>query len=567
VQRRSDFRGVILSVACVAIALFFSTSAFADARTEAAAKALQKKAMEEDYLATDFAKSQEKLKEAIAKCGNDKCSPLVRAQLRRDLGVVLIGGQVDKNKGEAAFAEAIAIDASLQLDPDLKTKELEAAWEAAHKGGGASATTASARPSGDFTHTPAAQEQVRTPLPIYAEYAGSEALVKVIARYKGFGMTEFKTLELKKLDSGWGGMIPCADVQQGDFQYYLQGFNEANDPVATAGDRSHPYKVPVKGKIDGEIPHLPNQPAPTQCAEAGDCPPDFPGCKKGGAVAETPAADVEPDGKDEGGVCEEDSDCKSRECKHGACTAYEGAKKTKFKRNWIGISGSLDLLFVNSANDACKLNAGTGLPLSSYYCTNSDGSDFPARSAADPKGVENGSIVTGRPDADVVHGGMAAGDVRLALSYDYAVNANLMIGGRVGFVIGGYNGTAAKNDGNSFPPFMLEARGTYIIGKDALEHTGLRPYVLVGGGISEFAAKVSVSVVEQQAMTNTLSSKSVNAWRIAGPAFIGIGGGVRYAFTEASAVYFAPIRLNIAFGGSGSALPMLSPELGVQFGF
>ena len=58
-----------------------------------------------------------------------------------DLGVVLIGGLNDVAKGTAAFVEALKIDGSVQLDADLKTKEIEAAWANAKKqvsgGGGA----------------------------------------------------------------------------------------------------------------------------------------------------------------------------------------------------------------------------------------------------------------------------------------------------------------------------------------------------------------------------------------------------------------------------------------------
>ncbi|HEX7666140.1 MAG TPA: hypothetical protein VF407_16545, partial [Polyangiaceae bacterium] len=183
-------------------AVFSSTSAFADKATETQAKALQKKAMDEDYLATDFSKAQDKLNKAISLCGSDKCSATVRAGLKRDLGVVDIGGQVDKDAGMAAFVDAIKLDSSLELDPDLKTKELEAAWAAAKKkaGGGGGKTPPpdagnTEAPSGDFMHSPAVEQAIRTPLPIYAEYTGSEPLVRVIAKYKAFGMTEFKQLE------------------------------------------------------------------------------------------------------------------------------------------------------------------------------------------------------------------------------------------------------------------------------------------------------------------------------------------------------------------------------------
>ena len=66
------------------------------------------------------------------------------------------------------------------------------------------------------------------------------------------------------------------------------------DPVAVAGDRNNPFKVSVTREKVAEPPHLPGQPAPTQCQDTGDCPPNFPGCKKPGGKPE------EPTGKDGG---------------------------------------------------------------------------------------------------------------------------------------------------------------------------------------------------------------------------------------------------------------------------
>ena len=57
-------------------------------------------------------------------------------------------------------------------------------------------------------------------------------------KYKGFGQSDWKTIELKKTDSGYGAMIPCKDVTQGLMQYYIQGFSDQHDPVANSGTRT-----------------------------------------------------------------------------------------------------------------------------------------------------------------------------------------------------------------------------------------------------------------------------------------------------------------------------------------
>ncbi|WP_146655246.1 hypothetical protein [Labilithrix luteola] len=564
-----------------------------NAKVEAAAKALQKKAMEEDYLTTEFAKAQDKLDKAIKECGTDKCSAPVRAQLRRDLGVVQIGGQLDREKGIQNFVEALKLDPSTALDPDLKTKELDSAFAEAkkraaggapsappatptHGGGaatggatGAATGTTEGQPQGDFTHTPAPEQQYRTPIPVYAEYAGEEQLVKVIVRYKGFGMTEWKAYELKKTgEKGWGGLLPCGDVQQGVTQYYIQGFNAENDPVATGGDRARPYKVPVKREKVANPPHLPGEAPPTQCQDTGDCPPDFPGCKKAAGIGGTKETTQEFIGKGGGEFCEEDSECHSGTCQDNKCTEPEGPKKTP--KIWVGIWGAFDYSFLPSADDVCKLS-GTRegqLPINdkNYYCVQ-DGNDYPFRQIPqqnNPRNGENAAILPGT--SDKVSGGGAFGNIRIMASLDYGLTNNWMVGARLGYVFNNYPGQAAKDDGKTFAPIHLELRGTYYFGKDGYT-AKLAPYAFAGGGVSTFDAHVKVTVVEQEGGPGAggpKTQKEVDAWNISGPGFLVFGGGARFALNHRMALS-GGLRLNLAFGQS--FMPSIGPELGFLVGF
>ncbi len=551
-----------------------------NAKVEAAAKALQKKAMEEDYLATEFAKAKEKLDKAIAACGTDKCTAAIRAQLHRDVGVVQVGGLNDKAAGTAAFAEALKLDPAVALDKDTTTKEITAAFEAAKKGGGAATppgpTGPAKGPSGDFIHVPVPAQHVRTSVPVYAEYAGEEKLVKVIARYKAFGMTEYKQFELQKMgEKGWGGQSPCGDVQTGDFLYYIQGFNAENDPVATAGSRSEPYKVGVKAQPVAEPPHLPNQPAPTQCADTGDCPPDFPGCKKPkgpeGAIS----------GKPEGEACLEDTECESTQCKKdkgadpldkGVCTAPAGAKP-KFRRIWGGLQLGLDFAFVPSGEDVCKLHPTDsndvdrgGLPVNAtgYYCIDG-GKDYPTRPSKDPESLKQNYNIEFPSKNDKVQGGLAPSTFRILATFDYGVTPNIMLGARVGLVLNTYPGAEGHTDGKGFSaPLHLEARGTYLIGKGLERDSGITPYVFLGAGISNWDAKVGVTVSEIDPATAKKTNRPVDAWYLGGPGFIGFGGGARIHVGPRLAI---PIGLRMAFAVGNGVLPALSPELGIQYGF
>jgi hypothetical protein len=544
--------GLFLALALAPLAV--TSPARAEAKAEATAKGLETKAMQEDYLSTDFDKALEKLTKASSTCGADKCSSLVRAQIKRDVGVVQIAGKQSHDAGVAVFVEALKIDGAVTLDPDTKTKEIETAWAEAKKQAGAGAAPTGTPAAGDFSVQPVPEQQVRTPVPVYAEYSGTEELAKVVLKYKAFGMSEWKTLEMHKVEKGWGAEVPCPDVQQGDLVYYVQGFNAANDPVATSGDRNSPYKTAVKREpLAGEAPHFPGKEPSKQCADAGDCPPDFPGCKKGAAEASTEGVTLRSEGED----CDEDSQCESSTCKDSKCTAPSSRKRPKF---WIGVAGQLDFVSLPSANDVCVL-AGNATPQNSagYYCTNSDGSDYPTRPPQDKNGTQNQRIVPGV--SDKVQGGLARGNIRAMVTFDFAPTANLMLGVRLGYVLNTYPGTAASNDGKTFAPVHLEARVAYVFGKDALAKAGLAPYVFVAGGVAEWDAQVSVTVVE----TGANGAKSVQAWNTAGPGFVSLGGGLRYAFTPRFAALFGP-RLNAAFGGTGTVLSA-SPELSLQYGF
>jgi hypothetical protein len=538
---------------------------------EGAARALEKKAMEDDYLNTDFDKAAEKLNQAIAKCGTDKCGVPVRAQLKRDLAAVHSAAG-HKDLALAAMTDAFKIDAGLQLDPNFKTKELDAVYAEAKKaaaGGGSNAPP----PAGDFTVAPITEQQVRTPIPIYVDYTGSETLKRVMAKYKGLGMTDWKTIELKPIGSGFGGTSACADVQTGDFVFYIQGFNEANDPVASSGDRNNPFHVNVKSEAMGDPPHLPGASPPSQCADNGDCPPGLPGCKAGAAA--TPV--IDPSLKAEGVSCEEDSECQSSSCKDLKCTAPpEDTSKPKRRKIWIGAAASLDLSFLSSAQNVCQLYlpssqanpnmipttgpAGTPINGKGYYCTQ-NGNDYPTHA---DNGLQASSIESNK--ADSVGGGMVPGNVRLLLSFDYAFTTNMMVGARAGYVLNTYQGSQASK----FPPIQLEARYSYVFGEDPIGKAGFHPFILVGTGAAEFDSNVSLSVFTTPSLTpNCMGAKQcaaeVSAWQIHGPFFLEAGGGARWEVVPGVAAML-DLRFVGAIGGSGFEM-VITPEAAMQFGF
>lgn len=489
---------------------------------EDSARALQRKAMDEDYLALDFAKAQARLATAITRCA-DQCSVPLRARLHRDLGVVRIAAG-DRARGLEEFAIALAIDASVTLDRDVSTKQLEQAFAEAKKLG--AEPESEPPPRGDFVHTPAPEQAAGTPLPIYVEHTNKEPVARVLVRYKGGAMSEWKNLELAKAGgSGWQVLIPCADVTPSTMRYYVQGFDPSGDPVALSGDRNHPYRVPIRATSVASPPHLPGSPPPSPCTtppSTADCPPNFPGCGK----------EEEP--------------------------PTESPKKTP--KLWIGVFGALDLAFTPAADDVCKLG-GDALPLndSGYYCARGS-ADYPSRDPATGR-AENDAIAQDGVSDRVRKGGAALGNVRVMLSLDYAVSSHLLLGTRVGLVLNGYPGEAAVLDGKRLGvPLHLELRATYVFAPIA--EPGFSPYLFGGGGVAPFDANVAVRVSEDKASGSTPAV--VDAWYLAGPAFLTAGGGARYAISPRFALMLG-LRGNLAFLDAFAVT--VGPELGGQLGF
>jgi hypothetical protein len=611
-QLAAVVRRVLPSLFVASVMLMSLPALGADPATERQAQALQKKAIEEDSLNVNYPAAIKKLATAISKCTGDKCSATLKGALYRDLGAMLVlSGSIDD--GRAAFVKALGFDNSLELDVAYKNPMLEGLWADAKRkvgasnepeatpppetGGGAAAAT------GDFAHVPAAAQLVRTPLPIYAEYAGTERLLRVVVKYRGAEMSDWKPVELRKLETGYGGLIPCKDVAEGTVQYYIQGYGTSDDPVASSGTRTKPYVVPVKAQLTGPGPSLPGQEAPKQCAEnvgGSDCPPDFPGCHiqkknggeeckrnsecEGGECDEGKCVDKKVEGdacekdsecasgscsddkcagakKAADEACESDDDCSSGNCKDDKCSGEGGTKKSKglkIHRVWIGVSIGADITLVPQSDKACLLNGSGREPANAagYGCVD------PATSANFPGTQAAINMQLGGPGANAgsVGGGVLPGNVRIMASLDYAINANILVGVRAGYVL---FTDPANAPGPAFPPIHLEGRFTWLIGTDAIMNT-VAPLVLLAAGASEFDAHIGVQV-----RLSTGKILAEDAWLTAGPVFGAAGVGARFAFGKGKGVALTTIlKGQAAFGGfGGSPLIGFAPELGFQLGF
>jgi hypothetical protein len=114
------------------------------ASNDAEAGKLRQAAIEQDYLATDFAAAEAKLTQALALCKEPgSCALTLRARIHCDFGVVYFAEQ-KKDEADAQFVAAVKDDPNVTIGPDLSTpevqKELAGAKASAPPAAGAAAT-------------------------------------------------------------------------------------------------------------------------------------------------------------------------------------------------------------------------------------------------------------------------------------------------------------------------------------------------------------------------------------------------------------------------------------------
>jgi hypothetical protein len=482
------------------------------------ARRLASDAINTDYLATHFQQAQVKLGQALALCDKDgACSAKVRSRIHRELGVVYVAGLNDLEGGKQHFRTALALDPSLELDRDLTTPEIQAAFDAVRGEAGAppdksGPPAAADKPTpGEIVHEPPAEQAVLTPVPIYVELPEGVVAAKVTLRYKPFGATAWKSVEMTRRKEGYGAEVPCLDVGSttGDLEYYIVASDAGGDVAAFSGTGKSPHKVPIKHELSGEPPHLPGKPPPAQCQDVSDCPPGFPGCMSGDKSAEknAPSADA----------------------------------RGPLAKNWLSLGVQEDILFMSSSKAACsggnEYTCFTGSSASSYY---------------------GGIPYAG--SGNQVAGGARLATTRILAGYDRVLGENFAVGTRLGYAFGG--GPKAPT-GNAFFPVHAELRVTYYFGSDPLHKKGFRPYVHVSGGLAQVDADVAVPAFADAASYRRGARLNLTAWKKTGTAFIGIGGGAMYAITPTSGP-FLDVRVLEMLGVSGTAL---SPLIGYAVGF
>jgi hypothetical protein len=304
----------------------------------------------------------------------------------------------------------------------------------------------------------------------------------------------------------------------GDISYYIRVHAADGAVIAYSGSRHQPYRVKIvrEQRADAEL---------ARCPDPADCPPGLLGC---------------PSEKVESIPCRSDADCEGAlTCGwNGYCEADTRA------HHWFGFGVELGLGVV-SATGACSVTAQENQGYACYRSTDS----------ANYTGVP---LYTNEPLA------VGPAPIRAVLGYDLLLAYQSTLGVRLGYALWGSGPTPPG--GAPFMPYSAELRAAHWFGADPFLESGVRPYAFLGGGYAMYDVRVNLRVREKvdappQQGGNDLE-QSLDVWRRAGDAFVGLGAGADVAIGP-KAAFSAEIRL-------AQALPfqafLITTTLGARFG-
>ncbi len=186
---------LLSSAVLVACLLVFAKSALAvEARVEAAARRTLKR-VAADYRAKHFVTAAARLDKAAHACGSDSCLSGTKAELLRDLGTMQFR-HGDADAASKSFADALALESDLTLNPGYITPDLQAAWDGAVK---KAATDETPRPAASAPPPPAPDATTASPPAVSAE---TETQTPKETRYAHFWIGVAGALDFMVFPSG-----------------------------------------------------------------------------------------------------------------------------------------------------------------------------------------------------------------------------------------------------------------------------------------------------------------------------------------------------------------------------
>jgi hypothetical protein len=395
---------------------------------------------------------------------------------------------------------------------------------------GAADPAGQSRPEGpEILHMPLLERQaeqgILRPVPISVELPREVALRarRVLMHYRLWGDPDWTTLQLRPNGARYQGAIPCLEISTvtGDLRYYIRVHDVEGRVIATGASRAQPYRVTIKR--DSTL--APSAQRAAKCPDPADCPRGLPGCPSERVV---------------------DIACKSdRDCEGGMTCGWRGICEREIrKKSWISLSVEQDFGVV-STSGACSVHAQEN---EGYACYRADGEQY-----------------TGSPVLTNEPLGAGRGPTRVGLSFERLVYYNTSLGVRLAWAVLGAGPTPRA--GTEFVPLSASARATHWFGDDPFARSGLRPFAFITAGYAMVDVKTKVHLREDPTVLayqggNDLE-QTADLWKRAGDGFVGVGGGLAFAFSARIAAVAEITALEVfPFGAL-----VIAPNAGVMLGF
>ena len=346
---------------------------------------------------------------------------------------------------------------------------------------------------------------------------------RVLVHYRLWGDPDWTALELRRTAARYDGAIPCREISTvtGDLRYYIRVHDAEGRVIATGASRVKPYRVTIKH--DAAL--APGAPRTAKCPDPADCPRGLPGCPSERVVQIQ---------------CQTDRDCEG-----GMTCGWRGyCERVDRRQSWVSLSIQQDLGVV-STSGACSVPSQEN---EGYACYRADGEQY-----------------TGNPVLTNEPLGAGRGPTRIVLGFDQLLYYDTSIGVRAGWAIAGAGPT--PRGGVEFVPLSIAARATRWFGEDPLARSGLRGFAFVMAGYAMVDVETTTHVREDPTKPpyqggNDLE-QTVDLWKRAGDGFIGVGGGLAFAFAPRAAAF---LEVGVLEAFPIGAL-VIAPSAGVMFGF
>lgn len=256
-----------------ATAAFFSCSVFlaalvvrapvaqADEDTAAQLEKVARKAME-NFDNFDYEAARKLLDAGVQKArsaGLDQ-DPIL-ARLFMNLAIVYFSGEGDADAARAALIEAVKIDASIEIDPAYKSKELDALLEEVKQEFGAARGPDCSEVSG-LSHDLIDTAEAGVDRPVQALVGSDTGAARVVLYYRLQGgdnaALEFTEAPMSSEDQcAYTAVIPGSALVSGVVHYYVAAFDEKGEEVASKGTERTPNIIEITtggSGLDGDNP-------------------------------------------------------------------------------------------------------------------------------------------------------------------------------------------------------------------------------------------------------------------------------------------------------------------------